>query len=39
VVYTDKRTVFPDGETDTISRAGASPDGEKYHSTIVFDKQ
>jgi hypothetical protein len=39
VVYTDKRTVSPDGKTYTISRNGASPDGKKYHATIVFDKQ
>jgi hypothetical protein len=39
VVYTDKRTVSPDGKTYTISRTGTSPDGKKTHSTIVFDKQ
>ena len=39
VVYTDKRTVSKDGKTYTISRTGTSPDGKKYHSTIVFDKQ
>jgi hypothetical protein len=39
LVYTDKRTVSPDGKTYTISRAGTSADGKKYHATIVFDKQ
>jgi hypothetical protein len=39
VVYTDKRTVSTDGKTYTISRAGTSPDGKKFHATIVFDKQ
>ena len=39
VVYTDKRTVSQDGKTYTISRSGTSPDGKKYHATIVFDKQ
>ena len=39
VVYTDKRTVSPDGKTYTISRAGTGADGKKYHATIVFDKQ
>ena len=39
VVYTDKRTVSPDGKTYTISRTGTSPAGKKNHSTIVLDKQ
>jgi hypothetical protein len=39
LVYTDKRTVSQDGKTYTISRNGTSPDGKKYHATIVFDKQ
>ena len=39
VVYTDKRTVSQDGKTYTISRTGTSPDGKKFHATIVFDKQ
>jgi hypothetical protein len=39
VVYTDKRTVSPDGKTYTISRTGTSPAGKKSHSTVVFDKQ
>ena len=39
VVYTDKRTVSPDGKTYTISRTGTSPDGNAIHATIVFDKQ
>ena len=39
VVYTDKRIVSKDGKTYTISRTGTSPDGNKFHATIVFDKQ
>lgn len=39
VIYTDKRTISKDGKTYTIARTGTSPDGKKFHATIVFDKQ
>lgn len=39
LVYTDHRTVSKDGKTMTIERDAVTPDGKKYHATLVFDRQ
>lgn len=39
LVYTDHRTVSKDGKTMTIERDAVTPEGKKYHATLVFDRQ
>lgn len=38
-VYTDHRHVSKDGKTMTIQRDGTNAEGQKYHATMVFDRQ
>lgn len=38
-VYTDHRHVSKDGKTLTIQREGTNADGEKFHATMVLDRQ
>jgi hypothetical protein len=37
-VYSDRRVVSADGQTLTITRDGATPDGKKYRSTIILER-
>ena len=39
IVGTRKGTLSSDGRTMTTTNSGTKPDGGKYHSVVVFDKQ